>query len=278
MKNHSNTYIRRHTPWIVKFKTLLNICDFSPSVGHTLYSDYSAAQTHVIVVYTGVVCLFRFHGFFLEILSLSHIRLHTFTYRINSSIHTIRRYVMPCAIAYFYNHEFHETRATPKMKKTYAKSPCNRLCWLGTREWVPSATNNCTQFTNTSWRPKRNFTYLTGWLVGWRTPGIFFSDFFFLFAFVTIWTLLFAFFQFFIYSFFCSLSFFLSFWVLFCISILSCALNFFGSTNQLNASHRKMTIVKLINFHIETYTQRLQCRDLVFCVFWCGLQSAKRKK
>lgn len=157
---------------------------------------------------------------------------------------------MPCAIAYFYNPKFTKTRATPlqKRKDPYARSPCNSPIRTVCRAPQTIAHNF---YTNTNWRPSEQFLCLSGR----HTHPEYSSRIYLLFAI-------------FYCRFLLSLTLRLGCFFLF-VSILNCALQFCGSTNRSYLAHRKMTIVKLINFHMEA--------DVNAVILFCIVRSAKKK-
>lgn len=177
---------------------------------------------------------------------------------------------MPCAIAYFYNPKFTKTRATPKMKRPIRKiavqSPIRTVRY--------SITLNAERHKqlHTHRRPNEQF-YV--YLVGGTHPE-YSSCIYFLFTLATIQTpsssSFICFLLFFTASFFRSLS---GLGVsLFCIDFELCTLFLRVDDSVVFGAHRKMTIVKLINFHIEAHVNAV----ILFCIVDIDVVRSAKKK
>lgn len=209
---------------------------------------------HVVVVQASLSLSFSLI-FFLNFATVSHLPSHIHITVNFKHTHQILKYVMPCAIAYFYNPKFtkleHNSKNEKKpIRKIAVQSPIRTVS-----EWVCRApkTNAHTQFYKYNWRSSQ---ILCIWLVGWlaHTRNILLVFFFCFCDYLNdavCFALLFA-------IFLLPLSLSLG---CFYIDFELCT-SFCGSTNQSHAAHIKMTIVKLINFHIETYIDAV----ILYCI------------
>lgn len=151
MKNHSDTYtdIERGLWNLKHLKTLLNILRFlSFARPHSVFLLFDHTNTYLYKAsFVSFVCTD-----FFEILSLFHICLHTFTYQMNLSTQTHTSYWDTWChvqlLIFITRNSRNSSNSKKNIRKIAVQSPI-----LTVSERVPSATNNCTQFTNTSWCP-----------------------------------------------------------------------------------------------------------------------------